>query len=359
MNVYQARAAAVALLLALIVFASPVEPAGAESAAPAPEGVGIVTKSGEAVAACFTGAEISPQLRKALGGLADRAYAMFEKRDWDGLWELSQADKAKGVSKEAFVSGLTAAAERLGRRIDGEADEIFVFRFSQAFSAVALCGAAATDDPRHVAVQVASKGEPLALILRRSRQPPFERTITFVFRGADNKSWRFAGVVGSDVSFMGRGPQDYAKAAQIYRAGGDHLAELLALEIAHAFSKGAPFIERSRSYEMSRRIKGLITDGERFDTVRKLKVDGADYVLREVTVETTRTGIRPRLVYLSRHGSKDPRGAEEARAVAAQIARSHPLAAENFSDVVLEALVTAQESGGTVAAKRYLESLAR
>jgi hypothetical protein len=165
-------------------------------------------------------------------------------------------------------------------------------------------------------------------------------------------------LVGSDVGFVGKDSEDYAKSAEAHRASGDYLAELVELEIAHAFSKTAPFIERSQSYELARRLKALITDSARFDTVRNMKADGADYVLREVTVETTRTGIRPRLVYLSRHPVGDPRGAEEAKALAAYIAENHPATAKEFSDVLLEALAT-PEKGGEPTPTRYLESLSR
>jgi hypothetical protein len=357
MHAKSARFAFVLLAVYAAVYGST---ACADDSAPEPQaGVGIVTKSAdESVAACYIGDEIAPELRQALGALADKTRTMLDDQDWDGLWELSRAADAENLSKESFIAGMTAAAERLGRPVEGAADDIYVFRFTGEFSGVALCGATAPQDPKHVAVQVASKGEPLALVMRRTRQPPFDRIITYVFRGADGR-WRFAGLVGSDVAFMGKGTREYLKAAETYGASGDHLAELVALEIAHAFSKSAPFVERSQSYEVALKIKNLITDSARFDTVRNMKAEGADYIIREVTVETTRTGIRPRLAYLSRHPIDDPRGADEAAALATYIAEHYPSTAKEFSDVLLEAMATPEKGGAKTASKRYLESLVR
>ena len=360
MNVAYLRSMRLGVALALLLVVS-VGAARAEERASAQQdgpAVGVLTKGENAVVACYVRSEVAPELQDLLGKLTDRTWTMLEEEDWDGLWALSHADDANLSSKDMFVAGLTSAAERLGRPVEDSVDELFVFRFTGEFAGPATCGSTALQDPNHVVVQVSSKAEPLALVLRRSKQPPFDRIITFVFRGVD-KSWRFAGLIGSDVAFLGKGARDYANSAEQYGAAGDHLAQLAALEIAHAFSKTAPFIERSASYEIARKLKALIGDSNRFDTVRNMKVGSHDYVIREVTIETTRTGIRPRLVYLSRYPIDDPEGAEEARELAAHIAQHYPATAKAFHSVLLEALATSGAAGGKPASKRYLETLVR
>jgi hypothetical protein len=149
MTATHVRATTAALMIIVLVSALWAGVSAAERASHGAEGgIGIVTKSDESVAACFIGEEIAPELRQALGALADKAWTMLEKQDWDGLRKLSGADETRSGSKDAFVEGLTEAAERLGRPIDAAADELFVFRFSGAFSGVAVCGAADAADPK-------------------------------------------------------------------------------------------------------------------------------------------------------------------------------------------------------------------
>jgi hypothetical protein len=165
-------------------------------------------------------------------------------------------------------------------------------------------------------------------------------------------------VVGTDVKFMDKDADAYVAVARQYAADGDPLAELTALEIAHAFSKTAPFIDRAQNYVIAAKIKELVTDSKKFSGVRRWKVDGHEYDIHEVTVETTRTGIRPRIVYATRYKLDAPEGEAEARALVAYVSQNYTAMHKMFSSVVFEAVVAdAKQAGGGVRSKRHLETL--
>ncbi len=325
------------LALALIISSFFVFFSVAAAATAHGEDTGIKTRGRPGDAICRTGKEIPSTLRKELRKLSDQTFGLLKSGDTDALWKMAAPNAHDQMSKEVFAADMKTVAERIGTRVEDAPAKIYAMTFDGEYDSLALCGAEDPKSNAHRAIAVASKGEDVVYVLRNTVQPPFTRVLALAYRkvGTGEATWRLSSVHASAVAFHGKTHEHYLKEAEQF-GHNKALARLLVLEIALAFSKQAPYVSNRASYEIGDALKNLMLDAGAVRHITRWRIDGEELPILQVTVVTTRTGLRPQILYLTEHALDSEKAAKQARAVGEYVRSTYPQLGEYFGDMVIE-----------------------
>jgi hypothetical protein len=309
----------------------------------------------------LVGKEVPEVLRGEVQKLVDRTWALLLARDSDELWKLAGPDAPAKVDKAAFAAEMNSIAERIGTHREDVPDEIATFTFVGNYNGIALCGSRDTTNPEHQSFHLRSTGEDVAVAFRYSVQPPFRRTTAFMFRKSTDSEWVLASIHSNATALDGKTWIYYSTAADGF--GHDRpLIRLLLLELGLAFSQPAPYVMNAKSYEVGKKIQTLLSDQDVVSALTRWSVgeDEDNLAVEQVTVSTTRTALRPQVVYLTDYDLYGEDIAVQASQIGAYIRDAYPELAQHFPDVLLEAVSRPlKELKPGYASHRKIESLAR
>ena len=347
------------LLVAACSLLLPLAAAGVRAEGEDVATVGITTRGRPGDATCLVGKEVPAALRGDVQKLVDRAWERLSARDNDKLWELAGPGAAAKVDKAVFAAEMNGIAERIGTHRKDVPDDIAILTFVGNYNGIAVCGSRDTSSPDHRSFHVRSKGEEVAVAFRHSLQPPFKRTTAFMFRKPADSEWVLASIHSNATAFNGKTWTYYSSAADEF--GHDKpLIRLLLLELGLAFSQPAPYVMNANSYEVGKKIQALLSDQAVVSALTRWSVGEAGLAVEQVTVSTTRTALRPQVVYLTDYDLDGEDIVAQASQIGAYIRSAYPELAQHFPDVLLEAVSRPlKELKPGYASHRKIEPLAR